>query len=441
VTQRNLSQRQKDVAASQMIDPETMTINIDLPATVHLAPEDELAVAIDDTAVSPDIVDVARLTTKSITIVTGPIVVEVEPEPEAPVIPPLPLNDFQSARDLESTRDLQAARDAQYTRRDRLRGEPSPTPESASMLTAERLVQPRVNRRIPPEGRWPRFVYTITLHLVNLGDSPKVRARKAIDARIDKVFEGGTRFVPILTRKGGVGKTTVTTLLGMALATVREDRIIAIDANPDRGTLAERISKASSATVRDVVLRAPEITSVSDFGELVSRDETRLDVLASDVDPHLSEAFDEDDYNVVADQVARYYSIALTDCGTGIVHSVMRATLQRADSLVIVSGGSVDEARLASETLTWLETNGYGDLVKNAIVTINTATQGTNLVKLDEIEAHFISRVRAVVKIPYDPQLATGSVINYRDLKPFTRESARELAALVVDGLPVRRDS
>ena len=38
---------------------------------------------------------------------------------------------------------------------------------------------------------------------------------------------------------------------------------------------------------------------------------------------------------------------------------------------MIVSGGSVDEARLASETLTWLEANGYGDLVRNAIVAIN----------------------------------------------------------------------
>ena len=46
--------------------------------------------------------------------------------------------------------------------------------------------------------------------------------------------------VAIASQKGGVGKTTVTTLLGMALADAREDRVIAIDANPDRGTLAER---------------------------------------------------------------------------------------------------------------------------------------------------------------------------------------------------------
>jgi MinD-like ATPase involved in chromosome partitioning or flagellar assembly len=142
---------------------------------------------------------------------------------------------------------------------------------------------------------------------------------------------------------------------------------------------------------------------------------------------------------VVADLAARFYSIALTDCGTGIVHSVMRATLQRADSIVIVSGGSVDEARLASETLTWLESNGYSALVRNAVVALNTATQGTNLVKLDEIESHFQSRVREIVRIPYDPQLAAGSVIDYRGLRPLTRDAARRLAAVVMDGLPTRR--
>jgi MinD-like ATPase involved in chromosome partitioning or flagellar assembly len=308
------------------------------------------------------------------------------------------------------------------------------------MLTADRLLEVNRKTRPGPEGPWQRFVYNVTFRLVNLGDSAKVRARKELDHRIQKQLEGGARFVPVLTRKGGVGKTTITTLLGMALASAREDRIIAIDANPDRGTLSERVPKQTRATVRDVVTRASAITGFTDFSTLVSRDETRLDILASDTDPLLSEAFDENDYNVVADLAARYYSIVLTDCGTGIVHSVMRATLQRADSVVIVSGGSVDEARLASETLTWLEANGYGDLVRNAVVAINTATHGTSLVKLDEIETHFASRVRAIVRIPYDPQLAAGSVVSYKDLKQTTKDASRELAALVVDGLPARRE-
>ncbi|WP_223690849.1 MinD/ParA family ATP-binding protein [Leifsonia poae] len=406
--------------------PENLSIVVDLPpAPAPEAPEDEVAVAIDDVPVNPGFVaSPTEPNTMSVAIVasrlaTGPTATQQHDEPE---IPPLPGSDPFS-----------------QSRRDRLRGEHSQQPEPAAMLTADRLLEVNRKTRPGPEGGWQRFVYGVTFHTVNLGDSAKVRARKELDHRIQKAFEGGTRFVPVLTRKGGVGKTTVTTLLGMALADAREDRIVAIDANPDRGTLSERVTKQTRATVRDVVQKAPSIGGFTDFSALVSRDETRLDILASDTDPLLSEAFDENDYNVVADLTARFYSIVLTDCGTGIVHSVMRATLQRADSVVIVSGGSVDEARLASETLTWLEANGYGDLVRNAIVALNTATQGTNLVKLDEIESHFRSRVREVVRIPYDPQLAAGSVVSYKDLKPLTKQSARTLAALVVEGLPTNR--
>ncbi|MFM2277005.1 MAG: hypothetical protein RIT12_401 [Actinomycetota bacterium] len=324
---------------------------------------------------------------------------------------------------------------AGYSRRDSLRGDAFDQPEPAAMLTADRLIDLTAKNRPAPESGFRRFLYFISLKTINLGDNLRIRERKATDARISAQLDGGARFVPVLTRKGGVGKTTVTTLLGMAMALVREDRVIAIDANPDRGTLAERVSKSTRFTVRDVVNRAAAVDGFTDFSTMVSRDATRLHVLASDSDPMLSEAFDEGDYNVVADMAARYYTVVLTDCGTGIVHSVMRPTLQRANGLVIVSGGSVDEARLASETLTWLEANGYGDLVRGSVVALNTATQGTNLVKLDEIEAHFKSRVRAVVKIPYDPALAAGSVIKFDQLHKNTREAARELAALVVEGL------
>jgi MinD-like ATPase involved in chromosome partitioning or flagellar assembly len=324
---------------------------------------------------------------------------------------------------------------SRYSRRDSIRGEVFDEPEPAAMLTADRLLDDSARFRPAPESGWRKLAYYLTLKLWNPGDSPKVKARKAMDARIGAVLEGGARFIPVLTRKGGVGKTTISTLLGMAMAQVREDRVIAIDANPDRGTLAERVSKSTRFTVRDVVNRAAAIDGFSEFSNMVSRDETRLDVLASDADPMLSEAFDEGDYNVVADMAARYYSIVITDCGTGIVHSVMRPTLQRANALVIISGGSVDEARLASETLTWLEANGYGDLVRNSVVALNTATQATQLVKLDEIEKHFRTRVRSVIRIPYDPALAAGSVIKFKELKKPTRDAARELASEVIGSM------
>ncbi|WP_229662027.1 MinD/ParA family ATP-binding protein [Agromyces bauzanensis] len=412
------------------------------PAPQPVMPEDEVAVAIDDVAVNPGTVVAAGSSTMSVEVVTPALAgaghrgaSRRDPSPYSALLSA----DATKLRRERVTTDTGSHVAIVDVPGEAAAGSELEVPETSDSLTADRLIDLNRTTRPAPQGGFNRFLYDASLHLVNLGDSAKVRAHKAMNARIQKRFEGGARFVPVLTRKGGVGKTTVTTLLGMALADARDDRIIAIDANPDRGTLAERVDRQTRETVRDVVTKAASIGGYTDFSRFVSRDETRLDILASDSDPTLSEAFDDNDYNVVAGLAARYYSLVVTDCGTGIVHSVMRATLQRADSIVIVSGGSVDEARLASETLTWLEANGYGELVRNAVVAINLATQGTHLVKVDEIEAHFQSRVREIVRIPYDPQLAAGSVVNWHELRPVTQHAARELAALVVEGLPAER--
>lgn len=307
--------------------------------------------------------------------------------------------------------------------------------ETSDLLTADRLLDPAHVVRPEPEGGWQHFLYSISAHRLNLGDGKRARARKELDRRIAAPLGGGAKFVPVLSRKGGVGKTTVSTLLGMALADARDDRVIAIDANPDRGTLADRIGRSSGKTVRDLVRVRGEVVGFNDLSSIVARDETRLDVLASDTDPRVSEALNDRDYHDVAAVAAHYYSIVLTDTGTGIVHSVMEATLELADALVIVAGLSVDEARLASETLTWLETNGFEEQVRNAVVVLNTARPGTPLVRASELEAHFGTRVRSVVRMPYDPHLAAGSAVSFRDLQPATRQAARELAATVVEGL------
>lgn len=307
--------------------------------------------------------------------------------------------------------------------------------ESADLLTADRLLDASRLTAPEPEGLWSHLLYTISGRRINLGDGKRAQQRKALSARIAAPLPGSARFVPVLSRKGGVGKTTVTALLGMALADAREDRVIAVDANPDRGTLADRIARTNSKTVRDLVRIHDQVTGYHDISAVVSRDATRLDVLASDTDPRVSEAFNDEDYDQVASVAAHYYSLVLTDTGTGIVHAVMGATLDRADTLVVVAGLSVDEARLASETLTWLETNGYADKVREAVVVLNQSTPGAPMVRLSELEAHFRTRVAHVLRIPYDVSIAAGSAISFSALQPETRQAARELAAVVVEGL------
>ncbi|WP_247045142.1 MinD/ParA family ATP-binding protein [Arthrobacter rhizosphaerae] len=312
-------------------------------------------------------------------------------------------------------------------RRERAEG-----PESAASLTADRLLN---KTAAEPVGGWRLWLYKATLGYVNLGDSDRVRIQRATEHRIAARLGERTRYVPVLSRKGGVGKTTVTTLLGMVLAELREDRVIALDANPDRGTLSDRSPGRADFTARQLVKDRFTVDSFAQLSNYTARDGSRLDILASDADPMVAHAFDDADYRAVTDILGRYYSIVLTDSGTGMVHSVMKGTLEKADAVVLVSGGSVDEARLASETLSWLEAHGRHDLVAKATVVINMAAGAGTLVNVDEIEQHFLSRVKNVVRIPHDRHLAEGSKIDLRQLRPATRAAAVELAALVVEEL------
>jgi MinD-like ATPase involved in chromosome partitioning or flagellar assembly len=299
-------------------------------------------------------------------------------------------------------------------------------------LTADRLL---ASQQRAPVGGWRLWLYKATFGYLNLGDSDAVRIRRALEHRVGVRLGERTRYVPVLSRKGGVGKTTVTTLLGMALADIREDRIIAMDANPDRGTLSDRSPGKAEFTARQLVQNRFMVDSFAQLSSYVAREGSRLHVLASDTDPAIAQAFDDADYRAVTDILGRYYSIVLTDSGTGMVHSVMKGTLEKADAVVLVSGGSVDEARLASETLSWLEAHGRHDLVQKAIVVVNMSSGNRTEVNVEQIEEHFRSRVSTVVRIPYDRHLAEGSRVDLSKLQPRTRDAVVELAALVVDQL------
>ena len=246
----------------------------------------------------------------------------------------------------------------------------------------------------------------------------------------------GCHRIAVLSLKGGVGKTTVTATLGATLASVRGDRVIAVDANPDRGTLSQKVPLETPATVRHLLRDVDNIKRYSDIRAYTSQGPSRLEVLASEQDPAVSEAFSEDDYRRTVTLLEHFYNIVLTDCGTGLMHSAMYGVLGVADQIVVDSSGSIDGARSASATMDWLDAHGHGDLVRNAVVVINCVSRSAGGVDLDRVAEHFAGRCRAVVRIPFDPHLQEGAEVDLDRLDPRTRMGLLELAAEVADAFP-----
>jgi MinD-like ATPase involved in chromosome partitioning or flagellar assembly len=309
-------------------------------------------------------------------------------------------------------------------------------PPYLDLSTVALLGQPK---RAPSNG-WRKWLYLASFKLINAGESPKVLHRDALIAQVQQPLRGCHR-IAVLSLKGGVGKTTVTATLGATLASLRGDRVIAVDANPDRGTLSEKIPLETPATVRHLLRDAEGIEAYSDVRAYTSQGASRLEVLASETDPAVSEAFSGDDYTRTLDVLERFYSLVLTDCGTGLMHSAMSAVLAKADALIVVSSGSVDGARSASATLDWLDAHGHQELVRNSVAVINAVRPRSGKVDMTKVIDHFNRRCRAVRQLPFDPHLEEGAEIDLERLRPPTREALLELAAVVAAGFPgTRRD-
>jgi MinD-like ATPase involved in chromosome partitioning or flagellar assembly len=287
-------------------------------------------------------------------------------------------------------------------------------------------------KRAPSQG-WRKWLYHASFKLINVGESPKVIHHNSLVAQVQRPLRGCYR-IALLSLKGGVGKTTVTATLGATLASIRGDRVVAVDANPDRGTLSQKVPLETPATVRHLLRDAEGIEAYSDVRAYTSQGPSRLEVLASESDPAVSEAFSSDDYTRTLEVLERFYSVVLTDCGTGMLHSAMSAVLHKADVLVVISSGSVDGARSASATLDWLDAHGHQDMVRNSIAVINAVRPRSGKVDLKKVVDHFSRRCRAVQQVPFDPHLEEGAEISLDRLKPETREALIELAAVVADG-------
>ncbi|MFE3452495.1 AAA family ATPase [Nonomuraea sp. NPDC059194] len=307
-------------------------------------------------------------------------------------------------------------------------------PDGTDRLSPERLLR---GRRHAPSGGWRRFVYQSTGGLIHPGESTRELLRRDLIGRARTPVAGGHHRVAILSLKGGVGKTTTAVGLGSMLAAVRGDRVIAVDANPDRGTLSDRVRAETTDTVRELLTELVSADNVryADVRAYTSQSQSnRLEVLASARDPAVSEAFSAGDYRAVASLLEQFYSICITDCGTGLLHSAMSSILTLAHQVVLVTSPSVASARAAGATLDWLDVHGYTHLATSATVVLSTVRpRNRSTVDLEALREYFTDRCRAVVEIPFDPHLEEDSEL---DLSRLARESAHAylvLAATVGD--------
>jgi MinD-like ATPase involved in chromosome partitioning or flagellar assembly len=165
--------------------------------------------------------------------------------------------------------------------------------------------------------------------------------------------------IAVVSPKGGVGKTTLTILLGSLLARARRDRIVAVDTNPDYGSLGRTLTPDHDVFVDDLgdILEQPDL-SVTSLDRRLGRANEGLMVLPAPTDPSRMAKLNEEAYLRVIRRLQTMVGVLVLDCGTGLQEPAARAAQACADQLLLITDANPSTASLVTEAAQLLRTVG-----------------------------------------------------------------------------------
>jgi MinD-like ATPase involved in chromosome partitioning or flagellar assembly len=259
------------------------------------------------------------------------------------------------------------------------------------------------------------------------------REEAELEQRI-RTLPGVTRpnTVALISPKGGVGKTTSTFLVGNLLAGHLKLRVIAVDANPDFGTLGRLPSDArrSERSLADLLDDADRLKTAAELNPYVSRQPTGLHVLAAPRNAALTASLGPDRYGELVAFLSCFYEAVLLDLGTGVAGPLARFAIKRADQVVLVT------------TPEWVTSSVVLDALAHVEHERTTVALNKSLLRAGDrpaVEQRFrAERLHRAVTIPYDEQLAAmldAGHYTLDALRRSTRLAIKQLGLAVAEQL------
>ena len=319
---------------------------------------------------------------------------------------------------------------------------PAPTTGVSPLPTLGDLVTTRrAERREPAHRGWRRGVRLVTFGGIRPGPGRAERRERAAVHALRRPLDG-PRTVVVVNPKGGAHKTTATMLLAATFGLQRGGYTLAWDNNETHGTLGWRATPAEhDRTAVDLLKAMPALAArgtvrIGDLDGFVrTQPREQFDVLASDEDAASAASIDADSFRALHRLLSQFYRVLVVDTGNNMRASNWRAAVDAADQLVVVSTVREDTAQSAAWALDALRASGHEDAVRRAVTILSDPAPAVDKDLRARLRTHFGALTRAVVEVPYEPELVSGGRITYRKLRPATRSAWLLATATVAEGL------
>jgi MinD-like ATPase involved in chromosome partitioning or flagellar assembly len=252
-----------------------------------------------------------------------------------------------------------------------------------------------------------------------------------LDARITGPRLRYCATVAVVSPKGGVGKTTVTALLGTLFSLLRRDPIVAVDTNPDFGSLGRVLTPDQSWYVDDLarLVSGDQELSLTALDSHLGRAIHGLLVVPAPTDPSRMATLDEEAYRRVIARLKNFFSLILLDCGTGLQDSASAAAIAAADQVVLLTDAQPATASLVAQSAELLQQWG-----RPMTVVVNRMPPRGARLDLDRL-SRYLPAARGLVVIPDQVPAATklaGGSFDWRDAPAAWQLAVRQLAVVLV---------
>ena len=237
------------------------------------------------------------------------------------------------------------------------------------------------------------------------------------------------RVVAVTSIRGGVGKSTVSALLGRTLNHYRHDPVLTLEADTALGTLPVRMgAEAVRWTVADlapVLHPSMRLTDVTGYLVPVSDGGWLLPASRGQVGPPL----DMTAYRKVTLALRRYFAVTVADCET-LPGEVARTAMDTAHARVVVAPTTAEGVGATRQVLDWLARLPHSALATTVVALVSNTPD--TLLDDKAAAGHLKEAGVTVVTVPYDRHLAGGGPIRTDLLAHATRQAVLRLAAEVM---------
>ncbi|WP_412738461.1 MinD/ParA family protein [Krasilnikovia sp. MM14-A1259] len=244
------------------------------------------------------------------------------------------------------------------------------------------------------------------------------------------------RRIAVVSVRGGAGKSTVSALLATTLAGLRPDPVLAVDADPEPGSLPLRLGPLGAAVRTGGDRGIGEVSEFDRVASALQRTQTGVWLWRDAYASSLQRLDELAAAKLLRDRqrfLSRFFAVQLTDCGPGLGGAGNHTVIADAHTVVVAGTATLDGVHGVDTGLQRLLIDGGPQLLARCVVVLTTTVAGPLGVDLDDAVARLSRYGPAVLVLPHDRQLALGAAIDVARLSVGVRQESVRIAAAVMD--------